>query len=137
MNDRRLNVFFYGLFMDKEILTAKGIQPSDIQVASLKGFALRIGQRAALVPEESGRVHGVVMSLTHDELEKLYSEPGVRVYRPEPVLVELNAGEIIAALCFNLVEPPPKDEHNAEYAAKLRDVAKRIGLPADYITSIR
>jgi hypothetical protein len=43
----------------------------------------------------------------------------------------------VPALCFNL---PPSGEHidaDPEYAAKLRDVAKRLGLPADYIASIR
>jgi hypothetical protein len=137
MSDRRLSVFFYGLFMDPEILISKGIQPTEIRIASLKNFALRIGQRATLVPEETGMVHGVVMSLLHDELEKLYSEPSVRAYRPEPVLAELSDGEVIASLCFNLVEPPSNDEHNAEYATKLREVAKRVGLPAEYVASIR
>ncbi|HJX97992.1 MAG TPA: gamma-glutamylcyclotransferase family protein [Chthoniobacterales bacterium] len=137
MAARRLDVFFYGLFMDQDLLRAKGVQPTFLRSALVEGFALRIGERASLVPDESGRVHGVVMSLSHDELEKLYSEPSVRAYRPEAVLERLGNDEIIAALCFNLPQPPSPAERNPEYAAKLRVVAQRIGLPVDYVASIR
>jgi hypothetical protein len=82
-------------------------------------------------------VHGVVASLSHDELEKLYSEPSVRAYRPEAVLAHLANGEVIAALCFNLSQPPSPAERNPEYAAKLRVIAERIGLPVEYVASIQ
>jgi hypothetical protein len=137
MATRALDIFFYGLFMDKELLISKGVRPTNIRLASVRDFELRIGQRAALVHEQSGRVYGVVMSLSHDELEKLYSEPSVRAYRPEAVLAEVSNGEVIAALCYNLVEPPSNDEHNDEYASKLRSVGQRVGLPAEYVASIR
>jgi hypothetical protein len=134
---RRLDVFFYGLFMDKDLLQAKGVQPAFIRSASVEGFVLRVGEHASLVPDESGRVHGVVALLSYDELQKLYSEPSVRAYRPEAVLAHLSNGEVIAALCFNLPQPPSPDERNPEYAAKLRVIAERIGLPVDYVASIR
>jgi hypothetical protein len=133
---RRLNVFFYGLFMDRGLLEAKGAQPPLTRLASVDGYELRIGERAALVPHESGRVHGVVTSLSHEELEKLYSEPSVQAYKPEPVLARLDNGEVIATLCFNLPEPPSADQRNPDYAAKLRVIAERLGLPSDYIASI-
>jgi len=46
------------------------------------------------------------------------------------------SGGVISALCYNLPEPPPPDEHNAEYATKLRAVDRRAGLPEDYVASI-
>ena len=136
MSTRRADVFFYGLFMDQELLHAKGLQPLNIELASVEGFALRIGQRAALVPARGGRVHGLVMSLTLAELEKLYSEPSVQGYRPEAVLTQLSSGGLIPALCYNLLEPPDAMESNPEYAAKLRAVAGKVGLPKEYVTSI-
>ncbi len=134
---QRLDVFFYGLFMDESLLEAKGVHPGSIRIASVDGFVLRIGERASLVPEDSGRVHGVIASLSHDELEKLYSEPSVRAYRPEAVLAHLDNGEVIAALCFNLPRPPSPDQRNPEYAAKLRVIAERLKLPAEYVASIQ
>jgi hypothetical protein len=35
----------------------------------------------------------------------------------------------LAALCFNLSTQPEVQEANAEYAQKLRDLARRLGLP--------
>ena len=137
MDTRQLDVFFYGLFMDQEFLIAKGVQPTNIRRASVRDFVLRIGERAALVREHSGRVYGVVMSLSHNELDKLYSEPSLRAYRPEAVLADMSNGEVIAALCYNLPEPPSREDRNADYASKLRSVAQKIGLPADYVASIR
>jgi len=136
MTARRIEVFFYGLFMDAEILRAKGVHPINPRQACVRGFALRIGQRATLVPDPEARVYGVLMQLSHDEIERLYSEPSVRVYRPEAVLAELGNAVQIPALCFNLPVPPQPGEANEEYAQKLRDVARRVGLPAGYVDQI-
>jgi hypothetical protein len=136
MPSRLADVFFYGLFMDQDLLRAKGLAPQNVELASVPGFALRIGQRAALVPHPSGRVHGVVMSLTLAELERLYSEPSVQAYRPQAVLAHLASGGTIAALCFNLPEAPSPAERNPEYAAKLRSVGQKVGLPAEYLASL-
>ena len=136
MIERRLDVFFYGLFMDRLLLEAKGVQPVDIRIAAVTGFVLRIGARAALVPTPGGRVYGVLMKLSHAELEALYGEPSLRAYRPEPVLAALPDGDPVAALCYNLPEPPRPDERNADYASRLRTVAHRVGLPGDYVASI-
>jgi len=132
----RADVFFYGLFMDQELLRSKGVVPERIERASVDDLALRIGQRAALVPAPGVRVHGMVMSLTPEELDRLYSEPSVQAYRPEAVLVRLESGGTISALCYNLPEPPSPSERNPEYAAKLRTVAERVGLPRDYIARL-
>jgi hypothetical protein len=103
----------------------------------VEGLSLRIGRRAALVPEASGRVHGLVMSLTLAELEQLYSEESVRAYQPYAVLAHLAGGGVVAALCYNLPNPPPASERNPEYAAKLRSVALKVGLPAEYIRTLQ
>jgi len=136
MPPRRVSVFFYGLFMDAEALRAKGAQPAGVHTASVPDFALRIGRRATLVPAAGERAYGVVMELTHDEIDRLYADPSVQAYRPEAVLVELPDGTRIPALCYNLVVPPSADEANPEYAAKLRDLARRLDLPADYVARI-
>jgi Gamma-glutamyl cyclotransferase, AIG2-like len=137
MPTRRADVFFYGLFMDPDLLRSKGIAPEGAELASVPGYTLRIGQRAALVPDRTGRAHGVVMSLTLGELERLYSEPSVQAYQPQPVLAHLARGGVIAALCYNLPEPPAPTERNPEYASKLRAVGQKVGLPAEYVASMQ
>ena len=50
--------FFYGLFMDEELLRGKGLEPEGGEIAAIDGFALRIGRRAALVPSRVRRSTG-------------------------------------------------------------------------------
>ena len=134
---RRVDVFFYGLFMDKELLMAKGCSPANERIAAMHGFTLRIGERATLVPNLGTTVYGVIMSLPQEEVHALYSDASVSMYRPEALLAELADGMLIPVLCFNLPTPPSPEKHNPEYAAKLRDLAHRLGLPEAYVESIR
>lgn len=135
-NIRRIELFFYGLFMDDALLRGKGIDPKNRRVAFVYNFQLVIGARATLVPREGQSAYGVLFSLTHAEVDALYSESSVSAYRPEAVSAQLADGSAIPALCFNLPTPPSAAERNPEYASKLRDVALRIGLPQDYVSSI-
>ncbi len=137
MLSRRIAVFFYGLFMDADLLRTKGADPANVRPACVPGFALRIGQRATLLRNPDARAYGMLMELTHAEVEHLYSDASVRAYRPEAVLCELAGGSHLPALCFNLVAPPGPEEANSEYAAKLRDLARRLRLPSDYVEGIQ
>lgn len=132
----RVDVFFYGLFMDEALLREKGLNPLDRRVASVENFRLAIGARATLVPCAGAKVYGVLFSLTRAELEALYSEESVSAYRPETVSARAD-GVVVRALCFNLPAPPPEGERNPVYASKLRELAGRVGLPRDYVSSIR
>jgi hypothetical protein len=102
MAQRLLDVFFHGLFMDQQLLSDKGARASDIRLAVVPGFVLRIGARAALVQDSAGTVHGVVMKLSHFDLEKLYSEPSLLAYRPEAVLARLQSGAYVCHFSLNV-----------------------------------
>jgi hypothetical protein len=132
-----VRVFFYGLFMDGALLRTRGLDPRDLARAWVDGWSLRIGRRATLVPAPDSRAYGLVMSLTMEELDRLYSDPSVQEYRPVPVLAQREKGEPIPALCYVLPAPPDPAERNAEYAEKLRTLARSVGLPAEYVDSIR
>jgi hypothetical protein len=125
--------------MDADLLRSKGASPQNIRRAGAPGFALRIGKRATLWREPNACAYGMLMELTHEELENLYSEDSVRAYRSEAILVQLDNGSRIPALTFNLVESPHASERNLEleYVAKLRELAHRLELPSDYVNAIR
>ncbi len=100
-------IFFYGLFMDRSLLTAKGLQPEDRRAAELRNYRFHIGERATLVPAPGRRVFGVVMGLQPQEVDALYADPSVREYRRERVQVELLAShELLKADCYVL----PRDQ---------------------------
>ncbi|HLL71032.1 MAG TPA: gamma-glutamylcyclotransferase family protein [Pyrinomonadaceae bacterium] len=134
---RRIEVFFYGLFMDDALLREKGMNPQHRRMASVENFSLRVGERATLVPCPNETVHGILFSLTHGEVDALYREASVSVYRPEAVAAQLADGSVVPALCFNLPVPPSPTERNSHYVSKLRELAARIGLPPSYVSSIR
>ena len=137
MELRSIDVFFYGLFMDHALLREKGVDPFNRRTASVENFSLVIGERATLVPSPGQTVHGILYSLTHAELDKLYSEASVSIYRAEAVSAKLSDGSLVPALCFNLPVPPSRNERNPQYVSKLRELAERIGLPKSYVSSIR
>ncbi|HEX8501980.1 MAG TPA: gamma-glutamylcyclotransferase family protein [Pyrinomonadaceae bacterium] len=134
--EERVDVFFYGLFMDEAVLRGKGLKPRGRRVASVENYRLHIGARATLAPRTGATVHGVVFSLTRGEVEALYSDESVSAYRPEVVGARLAEGGEARVLCYNLPAPPPPGERNPEYASKLRELAGRTGLPPDYVASI-
>ena len=135
--DARLEVFFYGLFMDESLLRGKGLNPSERRVARVDNFRLAIGERATLVPSDGATAYGVLFTLTRREVDALYSEDSVKAYRPETVSARTDDGEVVRALCFNLPAPARADERNPQYASKLRELAARTGLPPEYVSSIR
>jgi hypothetical protein len=132
----RVNVFFYGLFMDVELLLSKGVVPQNPILAQLRRYSIRIGNRATLIPKANKSVYGVLMSLTQQEIDLLYADESLKEYRPEPIMVYTKDKRMLPALCFNLVKPPAAHERNEEYARKLKLVAIRWHLPEDYVNSI-
>lgn len=133
---RQVDGFFYGLFMDAEVLCEAGVRPAHPRRAQVADFALRIGRRATLIPATGERVYGMLMALTHEELDRLYRGPGLEAYRPEAVLARPFDGDPVPALCYNLPQAPAADERNPQYARRLREVLEKLEFPADYIESI-
>src|SRR5262245_51534188 len=122
--------------MDERLLREKGIDPTNGRIAAVENFQLVITERATLVPSVDQVAHGMVFSLTHEEVDKLYSDPSVNMYRPEAVSARLDDGSAVPCLCFNLPAVNASDERNLNYAEKLRTLALRLGLPASYVQSI-
>ncbi|MGA8437656.1 MAG: hypothetical protein WB762_03055 [Candidatus Sulfotelmatobacter sp.] len=48
--ERRVEVFFYGLFMDEELLRGKGLEPEGGEIAAIDGFAELVKRRLAGEP---------------------------------------------------------------------------------------
>lgn len=131
-----MNVFFYGLFMDKAVLAEQGIAPSGAAIGYLDGYELRIGERATLLRSTGARAYGVVMNITIDEVQNLYSQSNVADYVSEPVTVELPDESKVEAVCYNL----PGDKiigTNQKYAESLLEVAISLGFPESYLDKIR
>ena len=96
------SVFFYGLFMDEYLLIGKGFHPSNRKLAFANGYGLRIGEKATLVKSVSESSYGIVMDLSEDEIDRLYSASGVSDYVPEQIEVTDKDGNTYKVQCYNL-----------------------------------
>lgn len=127
-------VFFYGLFMDAGVLAVNGCTPRATRRAVVDGYALRIGERATLVREPGGRVHGLVIDLDLAEVRRLYALPGLGDYERIELTARLAEGECVAD-CY-VLPPGLLTGSNSQYAGELAALARRLGFPADYVASI-
>ena len=83
---------------------------------------------ATLLRSENSVAHGLVYSLTHEEIHTLYWGSGLDAYVAEALLVEIEDGDRVAVLCCNLLEPPEEAESNPEYFEKLVNCMQGLGL---------
>lgn len=133
---KRVDGFFYGLFMDAAILQDSGINAEKPRHAYVDGYQLVIGNRATLVPSPGARAYGMIFALAHHDLDQLYGAPGLEHYQPEAVLAQSLDGQCFPALCYNLLDPPCPGEENPLYAGKLRAALTKLEFPSDYIASV-
>jgi hypothetical protein len=138
-NKNRVNVFFYGGYMNFDILASFGISEREYHVVQLPGYQLTIGSTANLVRSGLERVFGIVTQLTHDELETLYGvEAQAKLgaqYMPEPVLVITSEGDILPSLCYiayDLVAGVP----SAAYIDTILSAARAYNLPQSYVQHV-
>jgi hypothetical protein len=132
--ERTTDVFFYGWFMDPDLLRERGLEPSDPRLAAVDGYRFRIGERAALEPVVGEQAHGVVVGLTQTELDRLYADPSVSMYRPEVVVARLLDGRLIEVACYNTALSPDSPPNQA-YLARWREIATKVGLPESYVAT--
>ena len=90
MAERRVSVFFYGSFINFDVLKQADLEPEGFRVARLHAWDIHIGPLATLIPKDNGVVFGIVVECTHAELDRLYAQDWVGAYLPEAVLVEVD-----------------------------------------------
>jgi hypothetical protein len=130
------DVFFYGLFMDEDLLRSSGVNPRRPRRAVVPGYRLRIARRARLEPRFGAQAFGMVFALTDREIASLYAEPGLELYRPEALVASFEDGTLAAVTAFNLGEAHAAARPNPDYTAKLRVVFERLGFPTYELRSI-
>lgn len=123
--------FYYGSYMDPDVLRRFGADPQAPRRATLPGWRLAFSPHADMVRDPVGTVEGVVYDLPQDELDRLYGPNGfVTTYRPVPVV--LADGQEVISFIAGGVEAPP----DPEYAAGLFAIMERVGLPPEYIAQV-
>jgi hypothetical protein len=127
--------FFYGSFMDLEVLKQGGFVPQQYEVAKLNGFDIEIQPLATLVRSDQHSVYGIVASGTHEQLRRLYGQDWLGTYLPEPVLVETLDGKCRAAFCYIAPAGGSRPATN-DYIDRIIGPAERYGFPPWYIARL-
>jgi gamma-glutamyl AIG2-like cyclotransferase len=130
--------FFYGSYMNPDVLREVEIDLRAPQVARLSGYELTIRPRANLTRSDRHVAWGVVAELDHRELERLYAHASDvlgECYLPEAVLVEHEGGRFRPALCYLCHSMVPRPAETA-YVERVAAPARALALPAWYIAHI-
>lgn len=135
---RKVWTFFYGSFMNPEVLAKADVRPAEPQMGRLHGWDINIAPRATLVPSEGRSVFGVLAKLTHADLDKLYTKDwfGFGTYLPEAVLVIDVAGRSLPAVTYIAWEMDP-GAPSAEYIRRILAVAQQFKFPGWYVDRIK
>ena len=138
MNPTRVDVFFYGSFINRRVLADHGLVPTDVRVARLPDFDITIWPLANLHAAPGRGAYGILVAATHDELARLYdyAERGLGGrYLPQAVIVELLDRGQLPAPCYIApsLRPAPA---TAEYVERIVGPARELGFPADYIAHL-
>ena len=135
MTEPRVWTFFYGSFINLEVLAAQGLVPERHEVARLAGFDIEIRPLANLVRSERHLVYGILATATHGQLGRLYdyARDGLGgTYLPEAVLAETLDGTLRPALCYIAPTTKPAPA-TGDYLDRIVGPARDFGFPAWYI----
>jgi hypothetical protein len=135
MAEVRIGVFFYGSYMNFEVLREVELVPPEWEVATVSGFDIDIRPRANLVPSDQHRVYGIVTTATHTELGRLYvhaKDVLGETYLPRAVLAEGIGGGWRPVMCYiaPAMEPRPAAR---DYVDRIVGPAKAFGFPRWYV----
>ena len=137
--ETRVWTFFYGSYINLDVLAEVGLRPSDHEVARLSGFDILIRPLANLIRSDQHAVYGIVTTATHAELERLYRHAENvlgGVYLPEAVIVETRDGKVRPALCYlsDHMEAHPATD---DYVNRIVQPAREYGFPDWYIARLQ
>jgi len=139
LDEPRVWIFFYGSYMNLEVLKEGGLIPGKWEVARAPGFDLRIAPRANLIRSEQQTVWGINATATHVELTRLYVDHAKGIlgetYLPEAILTYTRDGTVRPAmtyLCPHMDPRPPE----AAYVERIAAPARQFGFPDWYLGRI-
>lgn len=125
-------VFFYGSFINREVLERANVVPADVEVACLWGFDIRIDPTANLVPADGHCVYGTVCQASHAELSRLYGQEWLGAYLPEAVIAATRDGRLLPALAYIAPQRHPVPTSD-DYLDRIIGPARDLGFPSWYL----
>lgn len=139
MTGHAVNVFFYGSYMNFDVLKQVDIDERAFEVCSIGGYELTISPLANLVAKQYATAYGILTKLTHAELDCLYHGHARKIlgghYLPEAVVVNQPNGAPRPALCY-ISHSMKKARADKGYVEKILKPAEKYGFPRWYLNHI-
>ena len=135
MSEAGVSTFFYGSYMNREVLREADVAFEAFEVARLDGWDIKIAPRANLVPSPEHCVYGVLAVATHAQLARLYQHAKDvlgETYLPHPVLAQLRNGDWRPALCYIAPAMVPRVP-DPDYVGRIVAPARELGFPDWYV----
>jgi hypothetical protein len=133
---KQISTFFYGSFMRSEVMQQAGFAPDNIEVAQLHGHDICLDPHANVFKSPMHSVFGILVKISHAELDRMYGANGVGIFLPEAVLVSTLEGRWEPAMCYM---PPHRTDTlpDQSYLARLIEAAQARNLPSTYIARLQ
>ena len=135
MNMPEVWTFFYGSYINRDVLAEVKYHPVRYEAARLAGFDIEIRPLANLVRSDMHTVFGILATATHEELRRLYAHAKDVLggtYLPEAVLAQTVTGYWISALCYIAPWLSPARADN-DYIDRIVGPGRKYGFPEWYI----
>jgi hypothetical protein len=133
--ETKIWAFFYGSYINMDVLREVKYTPENWEVARLAGFDVCIRPRANVVRSDQHSVYGILATGTHAELGRLYAHAKDvlgEIYLPEAILAETLDGKWKPALCYVCPAMDPRPATN-DYIDRIVTPARKYGFPDWYI----
>ncbi|MCJ9428603.1 gamma-glutamylcyclotransferase [Kordiimonas marina] len=135
MAARKVQVFFYGSYINLSALEEAGIKRRAFAPAAIHGFVIEVKPLANLVEGGDGVVYGILANLTHDELDQIYRHATDtlkgHVYNPEAVIVHTRGGKTVPAMVY-ICHEMEAGKADPAYVERILESARSYGFPKWY-----
>ena len=135
MTKQSIWTFFYGSYINLDVLREVDYIPDQYKVTILYGYDITIQPLANIARSSQSSVYGIVATASHEELKTLYVHAETvlgGLYLPEPVLVETLDRTWVSAMCYIAPSLEKKPASNT-YIDKIVTPAKEYDFPEWYI----
>src|SRR2546425_11798903 len=112
-----LKVFFYGSFMDLEVLRTRGVVPRTVETAELKDWNITFSPMATLVQSRGDSVYGTIAELFQTDIQTLYSTDDLKHYPPVNITVATKHNKLVPAQAY--ICKPGTQRPSAEYLQRV------------------
>jgi len=131
-----LKIFFYGSFMDLELLRTLGVVPKTFETAELKDWSIAFSPMATLVRSEGDHVYGTIAELSRDEVRTLYTRDDLKHYTPVDITVATEQNNRVPAQCY-ISKPAAGQNPSVEYLQRVVQASENLGFPPAYLAKLR